>query len=257
MHPIAGVALLAVTVMLAVWQVQRRTRNADWVDVAWSYLMAAAAIVYAATGAGATLPRLAVGILGATWGVRLGTHLAHRVWNEAEDGRYRQMRGAIGNHDGKWLAFFMLQAGFTVLFSLPFWVVAQNPVVGVTPWLGAGIVLFGVALAGESIADRQLARFRADPANRGRVCDIGLWRYSRHPNYFFEWLHWFSYVLLGVGAPCWWITPIGAALMGASLAWVTGIPFVEAQSLRSRGEAYREYQRRTSAFFPWFPRSGP
>jgi steroid 5-alpha reductase family enzyme len=151
----------------------------------------------------------------------------------------------------------MLQAGFTVLFSLPFWVVAQNPVAGVTAWLVAGVAVFVVAVAGEAIADHQLARFRADPANRGRVCEVGLWRYSRHPNYFFEWLHWFSYVLLGVGAAWWWITPLGAVLMGASLAWITGIPFVEAQSLRSRGEAYRDYQRRTSAFFPWFPRRVP
>lgn len=254
MASIVLVAVLAVVVMLAVWQVQQQTRNAGWVDVAWSWLMAAAALIHAVGGGGAALPRIVVGVLGATWGIRLGAHLARRVAREPEDGRYRHLRGTIGDHAGKWLAFFLFQAGLTVLFSLPFWAVAQNPVPGVTPWIVLGIAIFVVAVVGETIADRQLARFREDPANRGRVCDTGLWRYSRHPNYFFEWLHWFAYVALGVGAAAWWITPLGALLMGASLAWVTGIPFVEAQSLRSRGDAYRDYQRRTSAFFPWFPR---
>ena len=107
----------------------------------------------------------------------------------------------------------------------------------------------------EALADLQLKRFRADPANRGKVCDVGLWRWSRHPNYFFEWLHWFAYVLLAVGSPVWYLTLIGPVLMLVSLLWVTGIPFVEAQSLRSRGDAYRDYQRRTSPFVPLPPRA--
>jgi steroid 5-alpha reductase family enzyme len=112
-----------------------------------------------------------------------------------------------------------------------------------------------VAFAGESLADRQLSRFRQDPRNRGRVCRDGLWRYSRHPNYFFEWLHWWAYVALAAGSPLWWIAVAGVAMMLLFLTRVTGIPPTEAQALRSRGEAYREYQRTTSAFFPWPPRT--
>jgi steroid 5-alpha reductase family enzyme len=116
-----------------------------------------------------------------------------------------------------------------------------------------GVLCWLVALAGESAADRQLARFKADPANRGRVCREGLWRYSRHPNYFFEWIHWWAYVFLAVGSPHWWLAPFGVVAMLVFLTLVSGIPRSEAQALKSRGAGYREYQRTTSAFLPWFP----
>jgi steroid 5-alpha reductase family enzyme len=252
MHPVLVVFIAAAVVMTGVWWVQWRTHNAGWVDVAWSYLMGLAAVYYAFTGSGDIVPRATVATLALVWGVRLGSHLFHRVSREPEDGRYRYMREAVKGNQAKFFAFFMFQAGFTALFSLPFWVVAQNPVAGFTPWIALGIAIWIVAVGGESIADRQLARFRADSANKGKVCDRGLWRYSRHPNYFFEWLHWFAYVALSVGAAHAWVALTGAALMLITLCWVTGIPFVEAQSLRSRGDAYREYQRTTSVFVPWF-----
>ncbi len=255
MHPILVVLAGAVVAMTVVWEIQRRQRNAGWVDVAWSYLMGAAAVYYAATGTGDSVPRVVVAVLAGLWGLRLGTHLFVRVAGEPEDGRYKHMRGAIGDAQGKWYAFFLFQAGLTALLSVPFWVVAQNPTPGFTPLVALAIAIWLVAVGGEAIADRQLARFRADPGNKGKVCNIGLWRYSRHPNYFFEWLHWFTYVALAIGAPYWWLSLIGAVLMLVSLCWVTGIPFVEQQSLRSRGDAYREYQRTTSVFVPWVPKS--
>jgi steroid 5-alpha reductase family enzyme len=116
----------------------------------------------------------------------------------------------------------------------------------------AGVIVWLIAVAGETIADRQLARFRRDPANRGQVCRAGLWRYSRHPNYFFEWVHWLSYVLIGHGEWLTWIGPVGMLLF---LFRVTGIPYTEMQALKSRGDRYREYQSTTNVFFPWFPRS--
>ncbi len=255
LHPIAQVALGAWVAMTLVWWLSWRTRNAGYVDVAWSYLMGAAAAWYAYIGTGALVPRVLVAVMAGLWGLRLGTHLLRRVAGETEDGRYAYMRGAIGDDQRKWYAFFVFQAGLTVLFSLPFWVVAGNATEGFTPWAIAAIAVWLISVSGESIADAQLARFRHDPANKGRVCDVGLWRYSRHPNYFFEWLHWFAYVLLAVGAPWSGLTWLGPVLMLASLLWVTGIPFVEAQSLRSRGDSYRQYQRRTSMFIPWFPRA--
>jgi steroid 5-alpha reductase family enzyme len=119
----------------------------------------------------------------------------------------------------------------------------------------AGIVAVAVlALGGEAIADAQLSRFRRDPANRGTVCRTGLWRYSRHPNYFFEWVHWWAYVLIGIAAPWGWLALFGPALMLLFLFKITGIPPTEARALESRGDAYREYQRTTSVFVPWPPR---
>ncbi len=255
MHPIAIVAIAAVFGMTLVWAIQVRTKVAGYVDVAWSYLVGSAAVYYAAFGSAPFAQRVAVAAMGAVWGLRLGTHLLVRLRHEREDGRYAYMRQSIGDNQFKWYAFFLFQAGLTLLFSLPFWVAANNDAGSMLLALGIGIWV--VSIGGEAIADRQLAAFRTNPANKGKVCNIGLWRYSRHPNYFFEWLHWFSYVALSIGASLWWLSLLGSVLMLCSLLWVTGIPFVEQQSLRSRGDAYREYQRTTSVFVPWFPKAGP
>ena len=120
---------------------------------------------------------------------------------------------------------------------------------------GLGVAIWAIGVAGEAVADAQLARFRADPGHRGRTCRAGLWRYSRHPNYFFEWLTWWAYVAIAWGAPHGWVALFGPAVMLLFLFKVTGIPYTEAQALRSRGDDYRAYQRTTSAFVPWFPRA--
>lgn len=253
-HPVLVVAAAAVVAMTVVFVIERRRKVAAWVDVAWAFMVGLAAAFYAAIGSAPAWQRVAVAAMGLTWGLRLAAHLAARVRRHGEDGRYAHMRRAIGDSGAKWAAFFAFQAALVVVFSLPAWVAAHHAAASAT-WLVIGLSIFVVALAGEALADRQLARFAADPANRGKVCEVGLWRYSRHPNYFFEWLHWFAWVALAIGSPWWWLSLAGAAAMLASLLWVTGIPFVEAQSLRSRGEAYRDYQRRVSMFVPWIPKA--
>jgi steroid 5-alpha reductase family enzyme len=247
----AGMAV----VMTGGWLWQRARQNTGIVDVLWALGLAGAALLMAFTGAGAAWPRIALGILGTTWALRLGLHLWQRVSSEPEDGRYQQLRARWQGHQGKFLLFFLFQAGLVVLFALPFAGVAANPVQGFTPNLALGVLIWAGAVYGEAAADRQLAHFRAQPANRGLTCRRGLWRYSRHPNYFFEWLHWFAYVALGVGSPLAWLTWIGPLVMYMFLRWVSGIPFTEAQALRTRGEDYRDYQRTTPMLFPWFPKS--
>ncbi|WMJ69316.1 DUF1295 domain-containing protein [Stenotrophomonas sp. 24(2023)] len=254
MNALLWVLLYALLVMVWGWAWQRRQRNIGIVDVLWAKGVAAAALLLAWLGDGALLPRLALAVLGGLWGSRLALHLWHRVRHEPEDGRYRYLRDHWQGHQGKIFAFFMAQALLVLLFALPFTAVAANPRADGGAWVALAVLVWLSSVGGEALADRQLARFRATPANAGRTCREGFWRYSRHPNYFFEWLHWFTYVLLAVGSPLWWLAWAGPVVMYVFLRYLSGVPFTEKQALRSRGEDYRAYQRDTPMFFPWFPR---
>lgn len=248
---IIGAWAASALLMTALWLIQRARGNAAIVDVAWSFTTAGLGAWFALSADGYPARRLIVAAMVVVWGTRLGAHLWKRVSSEREDGRYRRMREEWGAKTQRnMLIFFQIQALWAVMFALPMLAASRNA--AALGWLdAAGVTLSIISLAGESIADRQLATFRSNSLNRGRVCRDGLWRYSRHPNYFFEWLHWWAYVCLAAGSPMWWITPIGVATMLYFLTKVTGIPPTEAQALRSRGDAYREYQRTTSAFIPW------
>ncbi|MCO6435732.1 MAG: DUF1295 domain-containing protein [Phycisphaerae bacterium] len=251
-----GSGLLAAGVMMFVlWLVQRRTHNAGIVDVGWTFGIGVLVVALAFVTPGDPIRRATVAAITAFWSLRLGTHLVRRVGREPEDGRYRNLREwAAPKEQSVLLMFFLLQATWVVLFAVPQYVAMYNAApLGLQD--AAAMLLFAVSITGEGIADRQLARFRNDPAHQGEVCRSGLWRYSRHPNYFFEWLHWFAYPLLAVGVgPAAWITLLGPMLMLVFLLKITGIPPTEQRALQSRGERYREYQRTTSAFFPWFPK---
>jgi steroid 5-alpha reductase family enzyme len=248
--------LLAALLQAAAWLWQRKTRDAGIVDVVWSLSMGLLALLYASLADGDATRRLLVGALAAIWSFRLAWFLlTKRVIGRHEDGRYRRLREHWGPRaQAMFLGFFQLQAVAAVLLSVPFLVVAttRDPL---PAWAAiAAIAVWLVAVLGESIADRQLARWRDDPASKGRTCRAGLWRYSRHPNYFFEWLHWFTYPLLAIGSGYAWITWLGPVVMLATLLKGTGIPYTEQQALASRGDDYRDYQRTTSMFVPWFPR---
>ncbi|KAA2286176.1 DUF1295 domain-containing protein [Arenimonas fontis] len=244
----------AALVMLLGWWRQTRSRNAGPVDVLWAGSLGAAAIFLGATGTGSALSRLSIGVLGGLWGLRLAWHLWRRVSREPEDGRYRYLRQHWRDDQVRFFLFYQGQALAVLLFSLPFLAVAANPLARPGPWWLAGIAIWCAGMLGEAVADRQLTRFREQPENRGRSCRLGLWRYSRHPNYFFEWTLWLGYACLAVGSPLAWLAWTGPVLMYVFLRWLSGIPWAEAQALRSRGEDYRDYQRRTPAFFPWFPK---
>ncbi|HZP65870.1 MAG TPA: DUF1295 domain-containing protein [Rudaea sp.] len=248
--------IAASTAMLLGWLVQLRTRNAGIVDAIWSFGMGASALFYALVSDGGFVSRLAVAMLGGIWGFRLCLHILARVLSEPEDGRYRYLREYWHDDQRKFLGFFLAQGLLTALFSLPFYAVAENPRDAPSLWCAIGLAIWLVSIGGESLADAQLARFRRNPQHHGKTCRAGLWRYSRHPNYFFEWTHWFAYVFLSVGTPfpAWLLSLVGPALMLTTLVWVSGIPFTEAQALRSRGEDYRDYQRTTSMLIPWFPK---
>ncbi|WP_426663798.1 DUF1295 domain-containing protein [Rhodanobacter aciditrophus] len=245
--------VLAVLMMALGWRWQRRHTNTGIVDALWAAGLGGAAVLLALLGPGAAVPRLALGVLGGLWGLRLAWHLWRRVRREPEDGRYRALREHWQGDQRRLFAFFQFQALLIPLFALPFVAVATNAMTSLS-WLVAGVAIWVGGVLGEAIADAQLARFRADLRQHGRTCRHGLWRYSRHPNYFFEWLHWFAYVALAIGSPLAWLAWSGPLLMFLFLRFISGIPFTEAQALRTRGEDYRAYQRSTPMLFPWFPK---
>ena len=244
---------IAVTAFFLTWMISVKMNNYGLLDVAWSYGVAVLAPLYAWQGPGDPVRKWAAAALGVAWSLRLGTYLLRRVLRHhpAEDARYQTLR-ARWPGPGMFLAFFELQAVLAVVFSLPFLLMAHHAVPGLQAIEVIGLGTALLALGGEALADAQMKAFQAVSANRGKVCEVGLWRYSRHPNYFFEWLVWVGFFLAALGSPWGWTTVVCPLLMGHFLLNVTGIKLSEAHSLQSRGEAYREYQRRTSAFVPWF-----
>lgn len=240
-------------VFAAVFAFARQIDNYSVVDVAWSLAFAAIAVFYAAAADGWWVRRVLSGAMAVAWSLRLGIHLWRRVaaHHPAEDGRYEEMRERWRSKiASRMFLFFQFQAVSIVVLAVPFLFASTNSTAALHPLEIAGALVWLAAWIGESVADAQLARFKRDPANRGRVCGAGLWRYSRHPNYFFEWLIWVGFFLVGAAAPWGWTGIVAPAAILYLLLKVTGVPPTEAQLLRSKGDAYRRYQGITNAFFP-------
>ena len=241
--------------MAVLWVVQVRIRDASHVDVAWAVLIACAAILYALLADGDVAHRVLAAVLASVWGFRLGAYLFfNRVLGREEDGRYRALRAKWGpSANARFFVFFQAQALFVVFFSLPFAFSAldQASGFGVVVWIG--VALWAMGNAGTIVSDRQLAQWRANPENTGKTARRGLWSWSRHPNYFFEWVTWCGNALVATTAPWGWIAWAVPAGLLFLLFRVTGIPATEAQALSSR-PGYAEYQRTTSAFVPLPPR---
>ena len=239
--------------MAIAWLVQRLTGNSGWVDTIWSFATGAggvAAALIPLPGAN-PLRQIAVAILIALWAGRLGLHIAGRAAKGEDDPRYAAMARQWGKLWPLYLLVFLeIQAAASVVLVLAVRLAATNPAPVPTITDVAGLALLIAAVIGEAIADGQLRRFAK--SHKGAVCDAGLWRYSRHPNYFFEWLGWCAWAVIAfdpqhppsfaaLGAPI---------LMYVLLVHVSGIPPLEAHMLNTRGERFRAYRARTSAFFP-------
>ena len=260
---LAAVLILMAIVMTVGWRVQRSLNNAGWADVFWTFGTGAVAVGCALAplkGFEAEPLRQALVVaLVAAWALRLGVYIARRVAAGAEDARYAEMRQVAGPHFQRGMyALMIVQAPATTLLCVSVILAAHAP--GAAPGVRdvAAIVILAVAILGEAAADAQLARFKAAKANHGKVNDQGLWGWSRHPNYFFEWFGWLAYPVLasgfGLTSPWFWASFTAPVLMYLLLTRVSGIPPLERSMLASRGEAFRAYQARTSAFFPLPPR---
>ena len=249
-----GTAIVA-GMMFILWLLHFPLRNAAIVDVGWALGLALLALFYAVHVQGYWRRTVILGLMAIIWGMRLGFYLLFtRVNGQPEEGRYIELRRKWGSNIGlKFLLFFEAQALLCGVLSLPFALAMHDPGKGSEVVENAGAAVWVVAFLGEMIADAQLARFKKRPENKGKVCSAGLWRYSRHPNYFFEWLIWVSFAIVASTAQSGYLGFISPLLMLFFLLRVSGIPATEQQALRSKGNAYRKYQQSTSPFIPWFP----
>jgi steroid 5-alpha reductase family enzyme len=250
-----GAAIVA-AMMFALWLIHLLIRNAAIVDAGWAAALGILALYYAVAGPGYPARKWAIASMAGFWGLRLAAYLLlSRVVGQPEEGRYVQLRKEWKNHLAlRFLFFFEFQALLVAVLSLPFLLTCLNTraPLGRVEKFAAGLWL--VSMIGEVIADLQLNAFKKNPENHGKTYRAGLWKYSRHPNYFFEWLIWVSYAVFALASPWGWIGLISPALILYFLLGITGIAATEAQALRTRGNEYRAYQRTTSTFVPWFPK---
>jgi steroid 5-alpha reductase family enzyme len=252
--PLTSLVCLCLIMGIA-WKRQKKTANAGIVDLIWAASLGLLALIYAWQTEGWGPRRVLVGTLAGLWSLRLTWHLTLRYLSEREDGRYAVLRSQWGvKFDSTLFWFYQAQAILSVLLSLSFLLLCASEESGWRIQDGFAVLVWLGAWIGQATADKQLSIWRTDPVNQGRTCRSGLWAYSRHPNYFFEWCGWLVYPLLGIGLP-WgatlWLAPL---LMLYLVIKVTGIPPTEEQSLRSRGDDYRDYQFSTNAFFPGRPK---
>ena len=240
------------TLFFVTWVIHLFLKNAAVVDVGWGLGFILLAVIYIIMGQGFNLRNTIYFLMIFLWGMRIVLYLLKRISAEKEeDKRYKKIRQSFGSLAWiKFLAIFEFQAALEMIIGIPLVIVSLNPNPGLALIEIVGAVIFIVSLWGETLADEQLHAFKRDPMNKGKTCDIGLWKYSRHPNYFFEFMIWVGLCVYALGSPMGWVSVISPALMYYLLMYVSGVPLAEEQSLLSRGDEYRKYQQSTSIFFP-------
>ncbi len=237
---------------LFIWIIHLLIKNAAIVDVGWGIGFIVLGFIYIVLGEGFNLRNMLLLGMVMFWGLRIALFLVKRIIGEGhEDRRYQKLRQEWGKYIPlKFLFFFEFQALLQVIVALPLLLVSINPSPGISLVEILGFLIFGIGLWGETVADEQLRAFKANPSNKGKTCQVGFWKYSRHPNYFFEWVIWMGIFIYALPSPMGWISVISPALMYYLMMYVSGVPLAERQALVSRGEEYRKYQESTSMFFP-------
>lgn len=247
------VLLICVGLQFMAWLWEYKTKNADIVDITWSLGIVITSLYYYMTLSNIKETSILMLIFPGLWYLRLSIHLIKRYRIEHEDSRYAFLRKHWNNKTQiKFFFFFQFQALLIWIFVLPAYWLGQIPFEWQVNTITA-LLIGCVSLIGVSLSDQQLYRFKSKNL-KTKVCDQGLWKYSRHPNYFFEWVHWFVYPILLINTPYFYWALIYPILMLIFLLKLTGIPFSEQQSLINRGDSYRDYQNRTNKFFPWKPK---
>ena len=257
---VLGLAAIAAVMLMSLdWVVVRRLGDGGWTDVVWTFSVGLVGVGVALAPAAGAVPlrQMIVAALVGVWAARLGAYIFARTRKaRSPDPRYEALKQRWGGWGVQAWAFLMIQAATIMVLVVSVRYAAIRPDAAVGWREAAAIALLAIAVIGEGLADHQMAAFRRDPANHGQVADTGLWAWSRHPNYFFEWLGWLAYPLIALDAgwPVGGLTLLAPLLMWWLLNHVSGVPPLEAQMLASRPAAYRAYQARVSRFFPRPPR---
>jgi steroid 5-alpha reductase family enzyme len=242
--------------MLGVWLLSLVKRDASIVDTFWGLGFVLIAGVCCAIGEGYEPRRVLITALTTAWGLRLASHIFWRNKGKGEDFRYKAMRERYGKRFPvvSLYSVFAVQALLMWLISLPLQIGETSREPAMITWLDwAGAIVWLIGFAFESIGDLQLARFKAESKNKGKVMDRGLWRYTRHPNYFGDALLWWGFFLIALNITLGVWTVISPLIMTGLLMKVSGVALLEKTLIKTKPE-YRDYVRRTNAFFPWFPR---
>ncbi|MFN0049265.1 MAG: DUF1295 domain-containing protein [Cytophagales bacterium] len=244
-----------ITILLcfsAVWLWQLKSKNAGVVDALWGFIFPLQAAIYFFAAGNYSLKNILILTAIVFWGLRLCIYLAYRNIGKPEDKRYAEIRFEAGTDANKKIfTFYIIQAALAFILFIPIYFIFLNPSTNIGIFEGVGIALFIISALCEAIADEQLRIFKADKENIGEICDKGLWYYSRHPNYFFEWLVWLSIFIIALGADFGFIAIYMPIFMYYLLTKGTGVRMTEAIILSTKEHKYQTYINTTSAFIPW------
>jgi steroid 5-alpha reductase family enzyme len=249
--------LLALTVIMSMmtllWLISIRIKNVSIVDLFWGFGFVVSGVFYFLNTEGFEIRKILLMSLVSIWGLRLSIYLAWRNHGKGEDFRYRKFRKDYGEHRYWWISFFqtfLLQGILMWLISAPILGAQFYPgnKLGIFDFIGVIIWIIGFVFE----AGGELARFKANPENKGKVLNTGFWHYTRHPNYFGDAAAWFGYGFICISAGS-YIPVLGSVLMAALIIKVSGVALLE-KTLNETKPEYKEYVEKTSAFIPWFPK---
>jgi len=252
----AGILFLCILSMIILWFMYLKSDTATWVDVGWSFNFTLVVLYFMIAYRAYTPAALGLAFMYLLWSLRLSGHLLARLNASGEDHRYEALKNSWGSQARiKFLGFFIFQGVLNLVFCLPLFILWSDSGAEFNGLRKIATLLWLVSTWSEGRADRQLERFKRDPKNIGKTCREGFWKFSRHPNYFFEFMIWVAFALYSLTSPMGYLAVLCPALIILFLFKITGIPANENQAAKSRGADYKRYQETTSVFFPWFPKA--
>lgn len=252
-YQLVGLSIALIIYFFFGWVLSYKTDKYAWIDFFWasSFILVISFVNWWYSNPSLITLSFIMGI----WSLRLSGLLFKRIRNENEDPRYKTLKAHWGAKSSKYfLLLYLFEGVLTLFLCIPLYMNALAADTSMNTWNYIGIGMFFFSILGETISDSQLSIFKREHTGQRKVCNVGLWKYSRHPNYFFEIVIWLSYGFYGLSLANPLLNFIPFIIMFVFITRITGIPYAEKQALLSKGSLYKEYQETTNALFPWFPK---